>query len=428
MWTFGIFFVLFTTQCAPLGIQNTSLKDHFKASSPEQVLNWAEQENQRNPQDPKPYLIRAQAAFELAQSARSASDRRAWYSEMRLSIDEFDLRSESVSSRYNADRDSLLVRAWQYEFTRAEAILFEKESFESSYQASLEIAIPHLENAYLILPDSVKSREWLATLYYDKNDVIRALTLLEEGQSSPAFLPISYQEKLAWLYLETGNLEAALSVYENLSLQEKTTKRLRVAQVNALLLAGDKSQGIERLASLAQDYPNDPDFKKALLLESLRTLEDLISTERVLTPEIDDVESLFSESSQLVEQISNVGSHPAIWWLSGAPTNNFSKMSSSHNSYTAASQQYDHLGFIREVSSLFIRVLQKLEQAEQLAPEIHRITIKKQLFALQNSVLPFLERWVESEPDSSEIVNILLHLYTELGLSKEAEAFQKRMN
>lgn len=419
LWFFGIFFVVTTTQCIPIRTQGSLFKERLNGSSPEQLLNWAEQENQRNPEDPEPYLIRAEAAFELAKSTTDIAGRNVWYSELRLAIDEFEQIFDNGSDRLTVERDSIVTRAWRFEFGQAQRLLTNRdETLQNPSFGDLGSAVAHLENAFLILPDSLQSREWLATLTYQNGDAIRALNLLEEGHDSHTTLPSSYLEKLAWLYLETGNITAALSVYEELNRPGTVTKRHRVAYVNALHLSGDRQLAIDYLITLADDFPNDPDLKKALLLEALYRLDEVLLAESAVSSEKDDIKSLFSESSRLVEKISEVASDRAIWWSSGKTTIEAPSL--------FPVQRTDIHSFIEDVSDLFFDIFIKLDQAEQLSTEEGRLVIRDLESSLKKSALPLLEQLFEYQPDSADLAEKLYRLYVELGLTNEAESLQKK--
>ena len=429
LWFFGIFFALLATQCAPLNVQSPSLKERFKGSSPEQILNWAEQENQRNPNELEPYLIRAQAAFDLAKSTPDIAARKSWYIEMRLALDEFnevrELSGSSASERLFADRDSLISQSWNHEFFQARELITSEQTptGESSFGV-LQMALDHLENAFIIQPDAVESTEWLATLLYESGEAIRALEILEQGRSlQPSEITLSetYLEKLAWLYLETGNLEAAIDVYEELNQGNRSTKRIRIAYINALLLAGERVDGLKLLASLADDFPNDPDIKKVLLLESLRELRTLILSESSEDLRRDDIQSPFEQSQGYVDRISSLVEHSAIWWTPRSnPQNALWNQEVLTDSPTLPN------AYLVEVGELFIEILQELNELDRLFPPEFQVATEGLIFSLRNSALLVLERLFENQPDSVEIAEALMELYTELGMKDEADSLQKR--
>lgn len=421
VWFFGIFFVLFTLQCTPLRTQTSSLYgERFDGNSAEEVLSWAELENRRNPDEPEPYLIRAQASFDVAKKTADIPGRKTWYAELRLAMDEFDKKRYSWSDRWTAERDSILNRAWSFEFTKVIPLLSDDiDPLNDSSDNREELARAHLENAFLIEPDSLQSREWLATLYYQSGDPMKALDLLKSGQNSNSIHLPTYQEKLAWLYLETGDIESAISIYEELNAQFNVTKRLRIAYVNALLMNGEQQTAVELLQTLAQDYPNDPDLKKALFLESLHHLNDLLSLETVDITKNDDIQSAFSESFRLLDLISSVSAQPAIWWSSGYPSLN--------GRIPPQAQRDDLLSFLMEATDYFNQIFQTLEQIRQVSDEAHRLIMDDFLRSLYSNARPFFEQLFENQPESAELAEKLLLMYSELGLTSEADELRKRL-
>jgi predicted Zn-dependent protease len=270
----------------------------------------------------------------------------------------------------------------------------------------------------------------LATLLYETGDAIRALQLLEEGRLSESFNPKeseAYLEKLAWLYLETGNLNTAVEIYKELNRENKATKRIRTAYINALLLNGERDEALGLLTSLSDDFPNDPDIKKSLLIESLRELKNEILLESGDTQLRDDLQSPFQKSQELIERIASLVEHSAIWWsplLQTAQGGFGYQRLTSEESTTLTDES--SLSYLTEVGQLFIELLEQLEQIEQLFPQEFQIAAQEIIITLQNSALPVLERLFVNQSESVDIAEALLELYTELGMKQEADSLQKR--
>lgn len=144
----------------------------------------------------------------------------------------------------------------------APALLFELSPLYS-YLGRDEEAISFMEKAVEGDPENFWYRQVLASYYLDNGDIDAALKVYEEiakKETADANIFIL----LAGLYQENGKYDKAISAIERLERIEGSTEATALQKYNIYMLMKDKSSAVNVLQSLIRETPDDTRFSVLL--------------------------------------------------------------------------------------------------------------------------------------------------------------------
>ncbi len=393
---FGLFFSI---SCSNL---DQSRQSSEETNPPGSLRAQIEQINQQVSENPENTALQAQKAdllYQYAQTFSDPADRKPIYKNLRDVANGISFQTESN----NEEVEDLLVKAWSTEQREGVELLHKRQSGQSDIQYPRIIA--HFDNAKTLMPDSLATYNVLATTYYQQGNINQAIqTLVEAEQGIDGSNP-QIKEKLAYLYLESGNLEEATQRYQALAASHPNNLHFKHGLVNALILNENHVEAIELLEELSDGYPTRYNYKESLATELYYLFK--ARTDQYLQ---DISEGDLSENSE--EELTDLLT--SIHTIFESIQENLP--SNEENLYRIAA-------FYKKAS----------DRLENISEELPADNPQKEAFEDLNEeyleyALPLWERLAEINPDNMEYLQNLYQVYLGLGMQENAQSIERSYN
>lgn len=390
----GIFFAI---SCATTGSTDREAPEQNRSTSLENELERINNDLADNPGNEELILQKAELLDNLAQSYSEPEPRAPFYKNLRDLADGPGISGSDRESELN----NVLARSWNREQSSGVKLL--QDTDEDLPQNQYDRIIAHLNNATAIMPDSTVTYTLLATTYYRSGHVNNAInTLTKANQVEDGNAP-QIQEKLAYLYLETGEIDQSIQIYESLTENNPDDPYLRHGLANAYILNEQHHDAVSQLRLLTEDYPT-----RYTYLESLST-------------------ELFFIFQEEVQHFTN-----------------------AQNGSSATDEQIQTaIGYLEEIDSIFDTLTERLPQSEEIL--FRMASTYKNASILLSDLMPYLdeslqdylahfpdeyleksishwERLIELNPDNSDYYNNLYQVYVRLNMDEEAESIERAFN
>jgi tetratricopeptide (TPR) repeat protein len=391
---FGIFFTLScsTTDKAEAPVESTTVSNSFH----EQVSNL----NQRirsNPRNEEIRVRKAELLYEYAGSLTHPEDRKPVYQ---------DLHTTANDSRHLTNAflkiDEILKKAWNSE--RNSSIRLLQEDRSDTYDTHFYNIIAHLDNAITVIPDSLVTYSLKSATLYRRGYLNEAIGTLQEANRIANGVNPDIREKLAYLYLESGNYVDALSLYTELTQEYPDRETYIHGLVNVLIINKQHDEAVAKLRHLTDQYPARTSYRETLATElfyifSTKTnlLYDNPPNASALEEEIRDALHLLEEARLLFTSLD-----------AQIPSN-------EENIY--------RMGSFFMKSSVIIKQLTDLEIDNEFSGNLTNLSNEY----MQTS-LSYWERLAEMFSGNMEYMYILHSVYLELGMNEEADSIERSFN
>ncbi|MEX2601315.1 MAG: tetratricopeptide repeat protein [Balneolaceae bacterium] len=390
MLAFGFFFF---SSCTLFNHTVEDSETRLQSGNPESALSEVNRVLEEDGHNEDALLLKAEILAELARMEDSPDRRENYYREMRetLSTPGFE-----PSGRFRSRRDQLSRSAWNRE-QEAGLRLLQQENARNYRQI-----VSHFENAIVINPDSSTTYSLKATTHYSNGDLRLAIETLETGRNRILDFPADYSEKLAFLYLEEGQLEQSASLYRYLLDRDPDNTSIRDGLINAHILAGNHHESVPLLRELAGESPENIHYQESLVTE-------LVFRASGLADSLSGVPSLSeADADELIRQLEEA--EQMIRSL-------IDRQPSREEFTYAAAALYKNSA----------QILLSLSDSEHVQ-ETLADSLRERSNHLLHTALPLWETVAERNPENREIWNSLYQIYTQLGMSEEAEATRSRIN
>ncbi len=390
---FGIFFTL---SCSTLSLTNESAESLYERGQYNKALSSVNKSIEENPDDSEEKILKAKILRAVALEKHNPSDRKVYYQNLRDVVDEVQF----TTGNYRTTTDSILVKAWSYE--QSEGVRQLQEDVSDTYDANFDRIISHFENASVIIPDSLITYSLKATTYYRHGDTQKAISTIEEAESNGVTLSPQIRERVAFLYLESGNLTKSISIYTDLVNQFPDIQDYRHGLVNALILDENHEESVAYLNELLEKYPTRTEYIEALATERFYK----VSQEINITLTDIDAPLTSDKFETLISELSEIGSL-------------FQRIESDRP--TRESHQFRVASFYNKSAKMLLALQEKSE--EELAAEI--AAHAKEFFEFS---LPYWQQLTESNPENRDYFQKLYEAYTQLEMQDEAEMLEQQIN
>jgi len=386
---FGIFFTL---SCATTNSSvNLESSDQPTVEKLQDRLTQLDNRLQNDVQNSSLTIEKASLLSEIAEKTNPPSQRLPYYRNLR------DMADANYSDQnVRQEIDHYVQTSWTFEQTEGVKLLQQNPSGMDE-QLTDEV-ISHFENAITVNPDSLSTYNLLANTYYRSNRYDQAIQTLESALENIEPDPSEIREKLAYLYLESGNIDTSIRVYEDLVEDYPQRAQIRHGLANAFMLNNEHDSAISILRNLIEDYPNRIEYKESLAgelyfkfrssaLRYINSDENISEADRdELLQKLDEITSLYNEIDSTVPL-------------------------SDDNAYRKAAYLKNSASYLADLSSN--------STGNQL--EEYRIE-------LLNSSMVLWERLSENNPDNISYIRNLYDVYVELGMTEEAESIKRSYN
>lgn len=388
---FGIFFAISCTST-----ENVVQAPQEQSSEPtydEQLLSL-EKRISESPDNQRLYVEKAQLLSDYAASFGSPDQRLNLYR---------NLKDLSSGARGNhPEIISIKRNAWHKEHSSGVRLL-QQSSDISHGQAQTIVA--HFDNAITLIPDSLQTYNLKATTLYRIGNLHAAIESLETAKSFKEGSTSNLDEKIAYLHLESGNIQEALSIYNRLSERYPDDENYRNGLINALILNEQHEEVIAILKELSELYPARFFYQEALATETFFLVKK--KSEQLLQSD--------PEELNIEEELNIITTY----------------LNESHSMFNSLSSDAP----VYEESTLRIAAFYKNSASllSSLADELDIETAKREeletmYITFIEYSLPSWERLTEINPNNLDYLVNLKEVYQALGMDEEADAIERSLN
>lgn len=392
---FGIFFAI---SCS--AFESTETPE--VRSQPEQLNEQINRINLELEADPYNQDLKIQKATLLNEYASQQSN----------PSDRYPIYRNLYSLNYEGDPDGngeipeiteILVKAWKAEQSNGIRLLQLNRNSEAN-QHFYEI-LAHFDNAIVLQPDSLVTYNLMSTTFYENDSISNAIETLEIALNRSPEPDPKLLEKLAYLYLETGNTDESIRIYENLVSNNSNDNRLLHGLINAYMISERHNDAIDQLLLLAEEFPTRYYYKEELATQLyflFATKTDEIYREfesgDPIGEKIDELLELSNEAHTIYESLRTTipANEESLLRMGTFYNNSVNKLSSIHSSFTLSS----------ESNSLIQSTIQ----------------------TYRDNSIELWERLTEMNPDNMEYVYTLYNLYKDAEMSEEADSIERSYN
>lgn len=385
--TFGIFFTL---SCSTVRNTETENSSDDETTLQEQISD-INREISENPQNIDLQVEKAQLLHRYSQTFSAPQNRNPVYLNLRDIADSYSSDSE-ISEPLN----EILFEAWHNEQQSGISLLQEDEANWSEEEVSRITA--HFENAITLIPDSLQAYNLLATTQYQHGSVDQAIQVLEQAEQQRDSYNPAIAEKLAYLYLESGNLAEAERRYRDLVEFNPDKLLFKHGLINVLILSDKHEETIEMLEELSDEYPTRYSYQESLATELYYLFESKTnayvsgnSNNELSDEDREELTSLLSSVHSIFETIQE-----------SLPT-------SEEN--------------LLRMASFYKKAADRLGQLPDEDGELDEMETDFMEYSL-----PLWERLVEINPENLGYINNLHQVYLNLDMQEDAESIERSYN
>lgn len=390
---FGIFF---SFSCSSLKTSDTTDSSVDRPNTLQSQIKQINLEIEENPGNTALKIQKADLLFRYAQSLPDPSDRKPIFKNIRDISESFTRESQESPDKLN----DLLEKAWRTEHNSGFRLL-QKKASESTDESEFRRITSHFENAITILPDSIKSYNLLATTHYRNGQVNKAIETLKMAEIKGDQSNPDVTEKLAYLYLETGNFNEAEKRYRTLSKNYPDEVLYRHGLINVLILSDNHEEAIQNLENLIEEYPTRYNYQQSLATEVYFLFKK--KTDSLLQDAGSDLtDSKREELIDLLDSAHNI-------------------FDSLQDTLPTTEENLFRMAAFYKNTSLRLKKL-SLNSVNQNNPLLE---LKDQYL---NYALPLWEQLAEINPENLEYITNLHQVYVELGMNVDAENLKRSYN
>jgi len=408
-------------------------ESNLKSNNPQGVLNAAENSIEQHPADPLGYYYKAVALGDLAAEA-NADGRKDYYKRMNEAFEQAQTVADTSSAIDEGDMPQQLTRIgtvkttiWTSEFNQGIQYATD-DSLKQATSNPMDVAVSHLENATIIIPDSLRSWNALAQVAFMNNEHDLAIEAKENAidlMESPA--PSDYTT-LAAYYATNKDIEGATKVLEMGAEKFPENRDINTRLADAYQQTGQTQKAISTVENLVEQEPDNPQFRLALgtqiyqtaiglndeifanidkLFDIEQKLEDVSGAEKEeLQEQLDSLETKTDEMKRRYDELSNRAVNQLEIVIENRP-----------NDAVASNT----LGIIyqNKAAGMF-KERMRIEDNQKAAE------ITKQANAILRKAMEYYEKAAEIDPENKDYWESLFGVYTTLGMDEKAEEAMKK--
>jgi len=361
----------------------------------EQIIR-INQELESDPNNRELKIQKAKMLNEFASKQKNPSDRYPVYQNL-YSINQPNGDSEIP------EITEILVKAWENEQLSGVRLL--QTNRDSKVNQHYYDVLAHFDNAIVLQPDSMVTYSLMSTTFYENGSIRNAIETLESALNRSADEDPKYLEKLAYLYLEFGNTDESIKIYENLVSNSSNDSHLIHGLTNAYMISRRHNDAIAQLKLLSEEYPSRPYYREALATQlyflfadkSAELYRGFESGEEIEDKVVELLE-LSDEAHLIYDSLrTTIPTNEESFFRMGTFYNNsINKFSALHSDLNLSSERNANL-----VSTI----------------ETYR-----------ERSIELWERLTEINPDNMEYAYTLYNLYKDAGMNEEADSIERSYN
>lgn len=390
---FGIFF---TTSCAHFTSDTTS-DSSSSLEKYETALKDIQQEIDESPDNTDLKVQKAEVLYQLAKNTPVPSLRTPYYRNI------YDTARDVFyqTDKENTELTQIKSQAWTFEQSQGVALLQQDES--ENFDRHFNAIITHFDNALTVQPDSLVTYTLKATTLYRHGDVSEAIETLEVASELDEHSNQEITEKLAYLYLEAGDLETSIMKYQMLTEQEPDNHHYKSGLANAYILNEQHGDAIPLLRGLVEMFPTRYEYQEALATELYfifeKNVQEYLEENSTGSPETEEFENLVSSLDEIITLFDTLQT----------------KIPSLEQG-------------LERTASFYKNAAIKLSRLAENAPERFMDDLEKSETELFEKALPLWQKLAESNPENIEHRKNMYQVYLALGMEDDAEAIERSYN
>jgi len=399
----------------------------------EEVIQSADAAIEADPENGDGYYYKGVAYASLAGN-KPPEDRFEDYEKAREYLIEAHrlYREQNVSSSEAENLSDIIVEVWGYEHNMGVQPL--SDDIISSPEDSLRLSRHHFINATTINPDSVLSFNLLAEVNfalgnYEEAEAISRKVIYEMEQGD-----LYNYYRLAFFLMEDGRDEEAVDLLQEARAVFPDEIEIIQEIANAYLRIGMTDEALEVVQELIERDPENPQYRLVYATQVYQMVQDLDDQVRKLHDEVYDmsreirqkarepgadqqeIENMLAEmqekqdqANELIDEsfrFSDIAKEELLLALEADPDN---------------ADIHSTLGIVYQNRGALMQDKRNMTEDMDEADEFDRQARQY----LQES-LPHYEKAAELEPDNTEHWLSLFRVYTNLGMTEEAERAQEK--
>lgn len=391
----GIFFAFScsSTEQVTSDTEETGTTDYYS-----QELDRINNHLAEDPNNDDLILEKAKVLENLAKSYDSPQPRNVIYQNIR---DLTDNPHTSLSLKNNELKD-VLVRNWNNEQSSGVELLQAHE--DNISDETFTVAVAHFDNAITLIPDSTVTYSLLATTYYRNGQINNAIDQLKKAEKFYDETNYELSEKMAYLYLESGDIEKSIDLYEALTQSNPEDPHLKHGLANAYMLNKQHQDAVTELRALTDLYPTRYNYQESLATELFYAFQEEIEFIIEHSNHSDDTESILKDALDIMDEIESI-----------FETLN-EKLPQNEDRVFRMASTYKNASLL--LSSVSTDIFD-----EDVEENIAEHTIK-----YLESSKQYWERLLEINPDNTDYYNNLYQVYLDLDMDEEAENIERSFN
>ncbi|TVR28538.1 MAG: hypothetical protein EA390_11745 [Balneolaceae bacterium] len=395
IWTaFGVFFTLSCSQF------NQTSSDNGSEFSIESSLEKLEQINSQLSDEPNNrdlQLEKAELLYTISVATPAPAQRKPYYQNLR----DLAESQKQTDQEVHPELKNILTKAWSSE--QGDGIRLLQQDRSEYLDQQFETIAAHFENAIAINPDSLVAYNLLANTFYRHGDLNDAITTLETASEKSGDVNPDIGEKLAYLYLESGNIEKSIQLYRDLKQQNPQSPHIRHGLANAYILNQQHEEAVEILRSLSDDYPTRFEYQEALATELYFLMSKKAESasqpnqeEQISASDIETLIEIVNEVDELFETL--------------------------RESLPFTEEQLVRSGAFYHNTSA------KLSNIKSIAGQDSQNELENMRVEMLEKALPLWEKLTENHPGNIDYIRNLHDIYVKLGRDEDAENLQRSFN
>ncbi|MEX0929899.1 MAG: tetratricopeptide repeat protein [Balneolales bacterium] len=426
-------FAVLMVGCAASDPNIESAKTHITLTNYEGAIEAANEAIEANPENGDGYYYKAVAQSNMAFN-RPPEERTPLYSQARENFDRakelYDAAGQSGGEA--SEMSDYIIDIWGQEHNLGIELI--EEDFVSTDEDSLRLAEHHLNNATTINPDSAQTFNILYEVNYLLGDLDQAIENAEHVVMGLGSDDLYNYYRLSYFYQEREDYESALTVLEAARNDHPENTEVIQELANLYLSMGDTDRALETVQRLIDSDPQNPQYRLVygtqvyqLVLnmdedmsqyhdELFEITQAVREERRQANPDERRIAELEQRADQLNSQIDELQEEIDRFADRAEEELQQAVELEPDNPVT-----HTTLGIIYQnrAATLYERrnATDDLELAQELDDEAREVL---------QIALPYYERAAELQPDNEENWLALFRVYTQLGMTEEAEDAQEK--
>lgn len=403
-------------------------KSQMQDGNLQAALEAAQQSIKNQPQDPLGYYYQGVIYGDIAQEEEDPAARQEIYKKMNES---FEQAQELASKMEDPPGElenlgAVKTTIWSNEHNRA-IELATSDSLRKTMENPIEKAAQHLQNATIIMPDSVLSWDVLSEIQAMNNDIPAAIEAKEKVLKLKQKPSAKDYNRLADFYRFEENYDQAITLLTKARQAYPDSVFLSEKLADSYMNDGQFEQAISTVEDLIERDPDNPQYHLALgtqLYQTVLKLNDSLSTNNDNIFELQQkLKNNSGSSSSIKQQISELQSvNESLQSRISNLTDRAVKELETVLEYRPDdASAYNTLGVIyqNKASALF-------EERNQTTDNKKAAELDKQARENLQQAMKYYEKATEIEPNNKSYWESLYRVYVALGMDEKAKEAEKK--